>query len=153
MFLSLIFHSAQLSLPRKIDIPQRYIADEEEASSISNEELVKRSIKAESFRKILTEAAYGTFTPLHRRTPSTPATLSVSTYSATLSPREPTSDSDPTPLRKICSSGDIQSLTGTEAGSMKDLFGREKKRRADLLALNSEIAREVKERSRMVASK
>ncbi|XP_074595971.1 uncharacterized protein LOC141851085 isoform X2 [Brevipalpus obovatus] len=141
----------ELSLPRKIEIPRRYIADEEEESSVSNEELVKRSIKAESFRKILTEAAYGTFTPIHRRTPSTPATLSVSTLSTALSPREPTPDSNPSPLRKICSSGDIQSLTGTDGSSIKDLFGREKRRRADLLALNSEIAREVTERSRMVA--
>ncbi|XP_076325896.1 uncharacterized protein LOC143233472 [Tachypleus tridentatus] len=90
----------ELGLPQKIDIPERYIEDEPETLSVA--EKLKRDLKAENIRKMLSEST----------------TFEKSSLSET----------------------------------MKKKMDEEKKRRARLLALNHTIAKEVMEKSKVVAT-
>ncbi|XP_076328955.1 uncharacterized protein LOC143235066 [Tachypleus tridentatus] len=95
----------ELGLPQKIDIPERYIEGEPE--KLSTAEKIRRNLKAESIRKMLSEATV---------------------Y------EEPTK------------------MEGTESEKMMmKKVDEEKKKRAHLLALNHTIAKEVMERSKLVA--
>lgn len=122
------------------------------------EELTKRSMKAESFRKMLSDAAYSSYTPIHRRNQSNSSFCSTGGLpSSSAVPSLTTGDSNGLqPLRKIYSFGDIENLDSSKqvvSKDVKNIFDQEKKRRAQLLALSSEIAKEATEKSRKAASK
>jgi hypothetical protein len=108
-------------LPQKIDIPERYIPDDEPEEITATEKL-KRSMKAEMIRRMLSESA--TYEDVRR-------------------------DSQPT-----ASSSSSSSAIGDDSGLSREAklkLNEEKRRRAQLLALNHELAKEVMERSRIVA--
>lgn len=119
-------------------------------------------MKAESFRKMLSDAAYTSYTPIHRRgqsiNSSFRSTIGGLPSSSTGSNVDDDSCLDDNqPLRKTCSSMDIQNIDSSSqkaiSQDVKTIFVQEKRRRAELLALNSEIAKEATERSRKVSSK
>lgn len=111
-------------LPKKIDIPERYIR-EDEPEEMSASEKLKRSMKAEMIRRRLSECA--TYEDL-RRDANQQQTMSSSSSSSAVGSEE-NGLSEETRLR----------------------LSEEKRRRAQLLALNHELAKEVMERSRIVA--
>ncbi|XP_023209855.1 uncharacterized protein LOC111612830 [Centruroides sculpturatus] len=95
---------AMTFLPQKINIPERYIDDDPE--QLSATERLKRSLKAETIRRMLSE---------------------TTTYE------------------------DIGDKQGEPGEMLKKRVDEEKKRRAHLLALNHALAREVMEKSKIVA--
>lgn len=95
----------ELGLPQKINIPERYIDDDPE--QLSATERLKRSLKAETIRRMLSE---------------------TTTYE------------------------DIGDKQGEQGEMLKKKVDEEKKRRAHLLALNHTLAREVMEKSKIVAA-
>ncbi|XP_023241859.1 uncharacterized protein LOC111640092 isoform X2 [Centruroides sculpturatus] len=95
----------ELGLPQKINIPERYIDDDPE--QLSATERLKRSLKAETIRRMLSE---------------------TTTYE------------------------DIGDKQGEPGEMLKKRVDEEKKRRAHLLALNHTLAREVMEKSKIVAA-
>ncbi|XP_067144252.1 uncharacterized protein [Centruroides vittatus] len=95
----------ELGLPQKINIPERYIDDDPE--QLSATERLKRSLKAETIRRMLSE---------------------TTTYE------------------------DIGDKQGEPGEMLKKRVDEEKKRRAHLLALNHALAREVMEKSKIVAA-
>jgi hypothetical protein len=109
-------------LPQKIDIPERYIPDDEPEEITASEKL-KRSMKAEMIRRMLSEST--TYEDIRRDNQQT-----------------------------IISSSSSSSAIGEENGLSEETrvkLNEEKRRRAQLLALNHELAKEVMERSRIVA--
>jgi hypothetical protein len=109
-------------LPQKIDIPERYIPDDEPEEITASEKL-KRSMKAEMIRRMLSETT--TYEDIRRDN-----------------------------QQIIISSSSSSSAIGEENGLSEETrvkLNEEKRRRAQLLALNHELAKEVMERSRIVA--
>ena len=110
-------------LPKKIEIPERYIRDDEPEEMSASEKL-KRSLKAEMIRKMLSEST--TYEDVRR-------------------------DCN----QHIISSSSSSSALGSEENVLSEesrvKLNEEKKRRAQLLQLNHELAKEVMERSRIVA--
>ncbi|CAG2103113.1 unnamed protein product [Medioppia subpectinata] len=114
----------EIMLPKKIEIPERYIRDDEPEEMSASEKL-KRSLKAEMIRKMLSETT--TYDDVRR-------------------------DSN----QHIISSSSSSSALGSEENVLSEetrvKLNEEKKRRSQLLQLNHELAKEVMERSRIVAA-
>ncbi|CAG2163880.1 unnamed protein product [Oppiella nova] len=114
----------EIMLPKKIEIPERYIRDDEPEEMSASEKL-KRSLKAEMIRKMLSESS--TYEDVRR-------------------------DCN----QHIISSSSSSSALGSEENVLSEesrvKLNEEKKRRAQLLQLNHELAKEVMERSRIVAA-
>ena len=113
--------------PQKINIPERYNPDDD-VEELSAAEKLKRGMKAEMIRKMLSESTI--YEDLRRD-------IGQQHQPTTSSSRNSTASSS--------------SLTGD--GDSKVKMNEEKRRRAQLLALNHELAKEVMERSRYVAGK
>lgn len=113
--------------PQKINIPERYNPDDD-VEELSAAEKLKRGMKAEMIRKMLSESTI--YEDLRRD-------IGQQHQPTTSSSRNSTASSS--------------SLTGDSDSKVK--MSEEKRRRAQLLALNHELAKEVMERSRYVAGK
>lgn len=127
-------------------------SDDDDDEDISEEETIKRRQKAEALKKMLLKADYGsTFTPNHRRNLSTICSTTSMAICGDDDCFTRNHGCDQS-LRKINSSGDIESMNW-QIESAREMFEEEKKRRAQLLTLNSELAKAITFRSRKVYAK